>query len=91
MPVAGLVITLMEDAADALRAIAAMEGRRELTVGERSGRWVAVALEADDDAGCREVHDWLGALPGVAFVDVVSVEFSGESPVQKEASNERGS
>lgn len=52
---------------DRLRAHPAM------TVGEVTDRWLPVAVEADDDAICREYHDWIAAQPGVAYVDVVHV------------------
>ena len=47
--------------------------------GQTEGRWLPVAMEAADDAESRELHDWVSALPGVAFVDVVHVNFD-ESP-----------
>ena len=43
--------------------------------GERNARWLPVAMEARDDAESRDLHDWLNALPGVDFVDVVYVNF----------------
>lgn len=46
-----------------------------MTVGESTDRWLPVAVEAEDDAASRELHDWIAALPGVAFVDVVHVNF----------------
>ncbi len=36
---------------------------------------VYAAIEAEDDAGLRELHDWIASRPGVAFVDVVHVNF----------------
>ncbi|MBK8040777.1 MAG: hypothetical protein IPK22_27145 [Verrucomicrobiaceae bacterium] len=54
---------------DRLRAHPAM------TVGEVADRWLPVAVEADDDESCREYHDWIAAQPGVAFIDVVHVNF----------------
>lgn len=52
-----------------------------MTVGEVAERWLPVAVEAEDDSVCRDLHEWIGALPGVAFVDVVHVNFE-ESPVE---------
>jgi hypothetical protein len=68
----GLLISLdspSSNVADRLRAHPAM------TVGEAADRWLPVAVEADDDESCRELHDWIAAQPGVAFVDVVHVNF----------------
>ena len=72
----GLLISLKSlnsQVADRLRA------HPSLTVGEAADRWLPVAVEADDDASCRELHDWIAAQPGVAFVDVVHVNFEDPS------------
>ncbi|MCF7763900.1 MAG: hypothetical protein K9N62_09520 [Verrucomicrobia bacterium] len=75
MITSGLVITLGTDAALAAQAIAQIGARAEFTPGQRNDRWLPVAMEARDDAASRDLHDWLQALPGVEFVDVVSVNF----------------
>ncbi len=75
MITSGLVITLSLDAALAAQVIPTLSTRHEFTPGERNDRWLPVAMEARDDAESRELHDWLHALPGVEFVDVVSVHF----------------
>lgn len=75
MITSGLVITLSADATLAARAVARVSARVEFTPGERNARWLPVAMEAEDDAHARELHDWIGAQPGVEFVDVVSVSF----------------
>lgn len=72
----GLLISLdspNSKVAEQLRAHPAM------SVGEVADRWLPVAVEARDDESCRELHDWIAAQPGVAFVDVVHVNF--EEPV----------
>jgi hypothetical protein len=76
MITSGLVLTLNADAALAEQAVASLRVRPEFTPGERNDRWLPVALEAVDDAASRDLHDWLHALPGVEFVDVVYVDFS---------------
>lgn len=71
MPVNGLLITLTEDenlVNDALSAIAA---RDDIELGDLTGRWQPVVVEADDTGGSHDVHEWLQALPGVVMVDVV--------------------
>lgn len=75
MITSGLVITLSADAALAAQVIAKVSARPEFTPGERNDRWLPVAMEAHDDAASRDLHDWLHALPGVEYVDVVSVNF----------------
>ncbi|MEQ2007798.1 MAG: hypothetical protein ABMA26_13460 [Limisphaerales bacterium] len=75
MPTSGLIITLQPDAVTQAGVVARLAMRTELTLGAVSDRWLPAALETRDDAESREVHDWLLALPGVAFVDVVSVNF----------------
>lgn len=75
MPTSGLIITLQPEPATQANVLARLRARPELTLGELSQRWLPAALETHDDAESREVHDWLMALPGVAFVDVVSVNF----------------
>ena len=75
MPTSGLIITLQPWSATQADVVGRLRTRPELTLGEVSARWLPAALETRDDDESREVHDWLMALPGVAFVDVVSVNF----------------
>ena len=75
MITSGLVITLSADAALATQVIAQVSARPEFTPGARKDRWLPAAMEACDDAASRDLHDWLHALPGVEYVDVVSVNF----------------
>ena len=74
MPVSGLVIT-MQDGADTDALCRRIAQSEELALGERHDRYLPVALDARDDAHSREVHDWLMTQPGVAYVDVVAVNF----------------
>ena len=75
MPISGLILTLNADAALAAQAVATLSTRPEFLPGARNARWLPVAMEARDDAASRDLHDWLNALPGVDFVDVVYVNF----------------
>lgn len=79
MIVSGLLVTL-SGISDRSIVVGSMRSRAELTVGELHDRWLPVALEACDDAQSRELHDWIGAQPGVEFVDVVSVSFDDSEP-----------
>ena len=82
MPISGLLVTLRESA-ERTSAMGAIRSRAELTVGDLNDRWLPLALEARDDEHSRAVHDWLMALPGVEYVDVISVNFE-ESPATRE-------
>ena len=75
MPISGLVITLSANPADAARVTALLAAHPGVTPGEPAGRWLPVAVEARDDAESRALHDWVEALPGVEFVDVVYVNY----------------
>lgn len=75
MPISGLILTLNADTELAAQAVASVSERPEFMPGERNARWLPVAMEARDDAESRDLHDWLNALPGVDFVDVVYVNF----------------
>jgi hypothetical protein len=85
MITSGLVITLSADPVLAADAVASVGARGEFTANPRQDRWLAVAMEARDDAESRALHDWLQALPGVEYVDVVSVNF--EEPESGPAEN----
>lgn len=78
MPISGLILTLNGDAELAAQAVASLRTRPEFMPGERNARWLPVAMEARDDAASRDLHDWLNALPGVDFVDVVYVNFDAD-------------
>lgn len=79
MQINGLLVTLTPQSRAKCEAIALqLAGRKELSIGELNDRWLPVAMEATDDAHARELHDWIGAQPGVEFVDVVSVSFDEE-------------
>ena len=85
MPTSGLVLTLSADPVLAGQAVAGVGARPEFTAEAPRDRWLPVAMEALDDAHSRELHDWLQALPGVEFVDVVYVHFED----QQEHGNEK--
>ena len=71
MPVNGLLLTLMEDEALVNDALCVIAERDDIELGDRTGRWQPVVVEADDTGGSHEVHEWLQSLPGVLMVDVV--------------------
>jgi len=79
MIISGLLLTLSEDAQLADRVEAALRSRPEFTLAERSQRWLPVVIEVENVRASRDLHDWLNALPGVEFVDVVQVNFEDEA------------
>ena len=88
MPAVGLLLSI-EAGSSVSEVTEGLCRNPSLMVGESAGRWLPVAVEADDDAGCRELHDWIAAQPGVAFVDVVHVNFeSGDEPAPTPAAGE---
>lgn len=76
----GLIISMTRDA-EAARLRAALSGREGVMLGDEEGHWLPAAIEAEDEERLRELHDWIAAQPGVAFVDVVHVNFE-ETPAQ---------
>lgn len=69
----GLLVSL--DPAQSSAVERRLRAHPAMTVGELADRWLPVAVEAEDDSVCRDLHEWIGVLPGVAFVDVVHVNF----------------
>jgi hypothetical protein len=76
MTTVGLLISL--DTSVSCGVAQQLAAHPALTVGEAADRWLPVAVEAESDVECREVHDWIAAQPGVAYVDVVHVSFESE-------------
>lgn len=58
-------------------ALAALRGHAAITVGVCTGRWLTVAAEAENASEGRDLHAWLETVPGVEWVEVVSVFFEG--------------
>jgi hypothetical protein len=81
MIISGLLLTLSEDVRLAESAEATLRARPEFTLADRSQRWLPVVIEVEDVRASRDLHDWLDALPGVDFVDVVQVNFEEETPL----------
>lgn len=74
MVTAGLLLSLdSKDKSAGLVALLSAKGA--VFPGTAEGSWLPVAVEAADNVALRELHDWIARLPGVAFVDVVHVNF----------------
>lgn len=80
MSINGLTITLSQQPELAGRALAAIRSCKCCTAGAVAGRWLPVAVEARDEAHARELHDWLEALVGVDYVDVVFAGIDAGQP-----------
>jgi len=72
----GLVLTLDPDHPEISRLPSRLAEWPECSTGSRQDAWLPLAVEALDEEACRNWHDRLAALPGVAFVDVVHVRFN---------------
>jgi len=88
MPVSGIVVVLNgRDDAGAQRALAS-DGR--CTVGVARGRRVPVVVDAPSPAEGGEVLRSLERLPGVAMIEVVSVDLDDGGPSIARSSNDDG-
>ena len=85
MPISGLVITLSADPGQAARALSLLAAHPAVLPGERTGRWLPVAVESGNDAESRALHEWVQTLPGVEFVDVVYVNYEPDDGVASSA------
>lgn len=75
--VGGVLVRLSGDVGLRRAALGMLEGHAGLTLGQVSGAWVVVVLEARNAGEARDLHAWLWTVPGVEWVEVVSVEFPG--------------
>lgn len=74
MPTSGLVLKL-KDGPEGQAALDALQTRAELALGDLRDGWLPAALTTRDPAHSLEIHDRLLELPGIAFIEVVSVSF----------------
>ena len=73
MPISGLVITTRSERSE--EVLAALRLLPDVTVGAAQGRKLPVVTEAPTLSAARKLTEALMRLPGVDFVDVVSVDF----------------
>jgi hypothetical protein len=78
MTISALVITLDDDEGARTMALAHLEGDARITVGEMYGVRLPVVLETESLLEGEALATALMDTPGIAFVDVVSVDFSSE-------------
>jgi len=80
MPVKGLLITLIEDPEKVASATEQLNAREEIELGERTGRYLPIVIDAETEAESRQLYEWIESLEGVYFVDTVFSSVDG--PVQ---------
>ena len=73
--IAGVVVTLLDDAERLQSTLDEVRLRKELELGEFQGtdRRIPLTVDSGNRSSMEDVTDWLRARPGVAFVDVVFV------------------
>jgi hypothetical protein len=75
MPISGLLVTLVEDAATRMTALTTLRQHPAIDVGEPAGGRVPIVVETLDENEDRLVWEWLHAIPGVTFVVVAYIHF----------------
>lgn len=76
MHCSGLILTLDPDASLRAATVARLARWPGLTLGERTERRIAAALEAEHASAALDALEALRATPGVVHVDVVFAEVS---------------
>lgn len=71
--VGGLCVHLTNDANESRQAIALIQQRESVTLGEQYGQRLAVVVESVDRADAEATIEWLQQLPGVVHVDIAFV------------------
>lgn len=76
MPISGLVITTQPEQRD--EVLAALRDIPEVTLGTPRGCKLPVVTEVPTLSAARKLTEALMRMPGIDFVDVVSVDFQDE-------------
>jgi nitrate reductase NapAB chaperone NapD len=79
MPISGLVVTLDREPEARDRALAALTIDPRVTCGEPQGLRLPIVTETDDLESAEDLVEALGRIPGISFVDVVSVHFDDDN------------
>ena len=79
MPVSSLVLHLSPDAELRAQALEQLAVHPAVMVGESAQRLLAAALDTASEDENKSCWRWLNALPGVDFVEVLSVVFATEA------------
>jgi len=75
MPVSGLVLSLCDEPYPRAETLAVMGREARITMGDLEANRLAIVLDTASSEEDRQLWDWLGALPGVSFVEVAFVGF----------------
>jgi len=78
MPISGLAITLERDAALAEQARRALAGDERIELGPQNDNRIAATIETQSQQEDRQLRDWINALPGVTYVDIVFIHFDDD-------------
>ena len=81
MTTSGLVLTLEQDGRARATVIAQLKRDSRITLGHDFGNRLPIMTETAAPGESEALFDWLFALPGVRFVDVVYVDFGGDHAV----------
>ena len=73
--VGGLLARLHDDPESVHETLSVLRGCPDIEVGELQAGWLPLAVEAAHPGACRDRHEWIASLPGVRFVEVISVDF----------------
>jgi len=85
MPISGLVVSFSDQTELREQAIAAIGRESRIEPGLFASNRMAVVIDTVSAEQDKQLWNWLTALPGVTFVDVVMVGFEDQS----ESPNER--
>lgn len=75
--VGGVLVRLARDPEMRRAARDVLAAHPGVTLGEATGRWLTLALEAANASEARDLYAWLSTVAGVEWVEVVSVHFEG--------------
>ncbi len=75
--VGGVLVRLADDPAHRQAALTTLAEHPAITLGEAIGDWWTLAVEAENASEGRDLHSWIATVPGVDWVEVVSVHFEG--------------
>ena len=76
--ISGLVIHLSDNAALRRQALADMQRRTGVELGDRMDLRLPVVVESTEDCSAKETAEWVKNLPGVVHADVTFVHLEAE-------------
>jgi hypothetical protein len=82
--VGGVLVRLSRDPESRRQAMETLAAHPAVTLGEVTGRWATLAVEASHASEALDLHAWLSTVVGIEWVEVVAVHF--DDPRQAEVS-----